>query len=100
MTSPIVDPEVEARRKERAEEYGQWEAAGVIEFGGARAFNEGDPVPASTVGRLKLEELGLVRKPGSKAAQTAADTGEAPVVVTGTPTDAKATSTRSKGGSR
>lgn len=93
MTSPILDPEVEARRKERAEEYGQWEAAGVIEFGGARAFNEGDPVPASTVARLKLDELGLVRRQARKAAQQASDAAN------DTDTDAKS-ATRSKGGSR
>lgn len=73
MTSPIFDPEVEARRKARAEEYGVWEAAGVIEFGGARAFNEGDPVPVTTVERLNLADLGLVRKQSSKAATEAAD---------------------------
>lgn len=72
MTSPIIDPEVEARRKERAKEYGTWEATGTIEFGGARAFNEGDPVPTSTVTRLKLDELGLVRKQGSAEAEPAA----------------------------
>ena len=100
MTSPILDPEVEARRKERAEEYGQWEAAGVIEIGGARAFNEGDPVPAGTVARLKLDDLGLVAKAGTKAAKTASDAAsEAPVVVNGGTPDAKAT-TRTKGGSR
>lgn len=91
MTSPILDPEVEARRKERAEEYGQWEAAGVIEIGGARAFNEGDPVPAGTVARLKLDELGLVRKQGGKGGSGDADAGDAAP-------QAKTTS-RTKGGS-
>lgn len=89
MTSPFLDPEVEARRAERAKEYGVWEAAGVIEFGGARAFNEGDPVPTSTVERLKMDELGLVRKQGTPAAETPAD-GDA----------AGQTSTRTKGGSK
>lgn len=68
MTSPIIDPGVEERRKARAEEYGVWEAAGPIEFGSARAFNEGDPVPKSTVERLKLDALGLVRKQGAAGA--------------------------------
>lgn len=86
MTSPFLDPEVEARRAERAKEYGVWEAAGVVEFGGARAFNEGDPVPTSTVERLKLDELGLVRKQGG--GDTAAATDEAKAA------------TRTKGGSK
>lgn len=99
MTSPILDPEVEAHRKARAAEYGTWEAAGVIEFGGSRAFNEGDPVPASTVERLKLDELGLVRKQSSKAAQDAAtDTGTPDVA--GDDLEAQATRRTPKGGSK
>jgi hypothetical protein len=72
----IVDPDVEARRKERAIEYGTWECGEQpINFGNARAFNPGDPVPKSTVERLGLDVLGVVVKPGTfakKAADAAA----------------------------
>lgn len=64
----ITDPDVEARRKERAAEYGTWECGEApIEVGGARAFNEGDPVPKSTVERLGLDSLGAVVKTGTFA---------------------------------
>jgi len=72
----ITDPDVEARRKARAEEYGTWECGPApIEFGGARAFNEGEPVPKSTVERLHLDELGVVVPTGTynkKLAEAAA----------------------------
>jgi hypothetical protein len=62
----ITDPDVEARRKERAEEYGTWECGPQpIAFGGARAFNEGEPVPKSTVERLGLDKLGIVVPTGT-----------------------------------
>lgn len=66
MSQPIEitsDPAVEERRKLRAEEYGTWKCGpNPIEFDGARAFNEGDPVPKSTVERLSLDKLGVVVK--------------------------------------
>lgn len=62
----ITDPDVEARRKARAEEYGTWECGPQpIAFGGARAFNEGEPVPKSTVERLGLDKLGIVVPTGT-----------------------------------
>jgi hypothetical protein len=68
----VIDPEVEARRKERAIEYGTWECAEApITVGGARAFNEGDPVPKSTVDRLGLDALGAVVPAGVFAKKTA-----------------------------
>lgn len=70
----IIDPDVEARRKARAEEYGTWECGpNPIEFGGARAFNEGEPVPKSTVERLSLDQLGVVVPAGTYAEKTAAE---------------------------
>ena len=51
---PILSPEeaaVAAYQAEQAKEYGQYVAAEVITIGGARAFNVGDPVPASHVAR-------------------------------------------------
>lgn len=68
----INDPDVEARRKERAEEYGTWECGvAPIEVGGARAFNEGDPVPKSTVERLGLDKLNAVVPTGTLGKKTA-----------------------------
>lgn len=68
----ITDPDVEARRKARAEEYGTWECGPqAIAFGGARAFNEGEPVPKSTVERLGLDKLGIVVPTGTYAKKQA-----------------------------
>lgn len=68
----ITDPDVEARRAARAEEYGTWECGPApIEVGGARAFNEGDPVPKSTVERLGLDALGAVVATGTHAEKSA-----------------------------
>jgi hypothetical protein len=88
MTQPVAPEEVIARRKERAEEYGAWVATGPIDMSylgtgaddqpvwavgfGGRAFNLGDPVPKSTVERMKLDALGLVAKRGTAAADTVA----------------------------
>lgn len=67
----LTDAAVEARRKERAEEYGTWECGPQpIEFGGARAFNEGEPVPKSTVERFGLDTLGAVVPTGTFAKKT------------------------------
>lgn len=41
----------EEHREAQAREYSQYVATAVIEIGGARAFNIGDPVPASHVER-------------------------------------------------
>jgi hypothetical protein len=74
----ITDPDVEARRKARAEEYGTWECGPApIEFGGARAFNEGEPVPKSTVERLQLDKLGIVVPTGTFAKKSADTQAEA-----------------------
>jgi hypothetical protein len=70
----ITDPDVEARRKERAIEYGTWECGDQpINFGNARAFNPGDPVPKSTVERFGLDTLGAVVKTGTYSKKLAAD---------------------------
>ena len=46
----MSDPAAQ-RQAEQEKEYGQYVAASVIYVGGARAFNVGDPVPASHVDR-------------------------------------------------
>jgi hypothetical protein len=73
----ITDPDVDARRKARAEEYGTWECGpNPIHFDGARAFNEGEPVPKSTVERLALDKLGVVVSTGTYAEKAAAEEEE------------------------
>lgn len=71
MTQPfdiVTDPDVIARREARAKEYGKWECGpSPIEFNGARAFNEGDPVPTSTVERFALDAMGRVVPAGTHA---------------------------------
>ncbi len=69
MTEPFVvseDPEVQKYRREQIEEYTSFRAARAIDVGSARAFNEGDPVPKSTVERLKWDDLGLVERVPAK----------------------------------
>lgn len=48
----------------QAVEYGTYVAATTITHNGARAYNEGDPVPASNVEKYRYLESGLVRKVG------------------------------------
>lgn len=100
MSQPIdiiTDPDVEARRAARAEEYGTWECGPrPIEFGGARAFNEGEPVPKSTVERLQLNDLGVVVPIGTFAKKQADDAAAADAANAPKATPAKAPA---KGGS-
>jgi hypothetical protein len=75
MTTPMSPATAEDLRAEQAKEYGQWVATSVIYVGNARAFNVGDPVPAShvTSGAVSREQ---VSKPGTKAADAATTTTE------------------------
>lgn len=74
MTHPVEDDELRAYREAQLEEYGQWVAKGPIYVGNARAYNEGDPVPASNVEAYKYDEMGLVVKATTKAGEEAAPT--------------------------
>ena len=51
MTQPAAPEEVQAYLAEQSKEYGQFVATEAIDIAGARAFNVGDPVPASHVER-------------------------------------------------
>jgi hypothetical protein len=65
-------PEGDAVAQHRAKvthEYGQFVAVAPIDFGNARAYNVGDPVPASNVSAYGYLERGLVAKVGTKAAE-------------------------------
>jgi hypothetical protein len=67
-TPPVT---VEDREKERAAEYGTYVATGPILIDGARAFNAGDPVPASHVSGGVVRE-DQVAKVTTKAGRVAA----------------------------
>lgn len=62
---------VEDAERALREEYGTWVATGPIDIGGARAFNTGDPVPASHVARGVVDG-GQVAKVTTKAGRAAA----------------------------
>lgn len=87
---------VEQRRKEREAEYDQFVAAQDIDWGTVRAFTAGARVPASTVERLKWDELGLVVKRGTKAGREVLErTGAAtPEEIEGWAADDKAAAER------
>ena len=60
-----------ARRTEQEAEYGTWVAVAAIDHGVVRAYNIGDPVPASNVVAHGYDTDGLVAKRGTKAANAA-----------------------------
>jgi hypothetical protein len=53
---------VEARRKEREEEFGEWVAVQPIPWGTVLAATPGTPIDRDRVNRLKWDELGLVAR--------------------------------------
>jgi hypothetical protein len=62
---------VRAYREAVVHEYSQYVAVKPIDFGNARAYNVGDPVPASNVAAYGYLERGAVAKVGTKAAEQA-----------------------------
>lgn len=66
---PDLTPDEELRRQQEAE-YGTWVAARPINIRGARAFNEGDPVPKSHVDSGVVSEDDVV-KASTKAGKAA-----------------------------
>lgn len=72
MTEPT---EHERYQQEQDKEWGAFVATSPIFYNGARAFNPGQPVPASHVKLYGYDKDGLVAKTGTKAAEKAtADT--------------------------
>lgn len=67
MTQPAAPDEVQQLLAEQSKEYGQYVAVEPINIGNARAFNPGDPVPASHVARGVVPES-AVAKSNTKAA--------------------------------
>lgn len=63
MTTPNSAEEL---RQEQLREYGQYTAAETIFIGGARAFNEGDPVPASHVTRGVVDKSQVTKVTAEK----------------------------------
>lgn len=63
-----------ALRREQEAEYGQFVALVAIDIRGARAFNPGDPVPASHVER-GVVSADDVAKASTKAAKAVTDPG-------------------------
>lgn len=57
----------------------QYVALTVIDYGNARAYNPGDPVPAANVEAHGYVVGEQVAKVGTKAAEKAAETAAAPV---------------------
>jgi hypothetical protein len=71
MTTPATAEELRAAQ---AQEYGQYVATRPINIAGARAFNVGDPVPASSVDR-GVVPADAVAKSTTKAAAAATEKG-------------------------
>lgn len=69
--APAPPMTLEQLKAAQAEEYGQHVAVTAIEHDGVRAYNRGDPVPASNVKRHGYEAAGLTAKVGTKAAKAA-----------------------------
>lgn len=65
-----LDAQFEAQRKE----YGTYVAVETIYYDGARAFNVGDPVPASSVDGDGWVDKAQVAKVGTKAADAVTPT--------------------------
>lgn len=74
MTTPASPATVEELRAAQAKEYGDWVAVDPIDVGNARAFNVGDPVPASHPFANGAHPS--VKRVTTKAAQAAADTAK------------------------
>lgn len=74
MTQPDPFAEAEALREQQAKEYGEYVATAPIHIGGVRAFNVGDPVPASHVTR-EVVPRDRVAKSTTKAAAAATEKG-------------------------
>jgi hypothetical protein len=60
----------------QAAEYSQFVAVAAIDYGGARAFNIGDPVPASNVALHGYLDAGLVHSTSAPSVQPAVPAAE------------------------
>lgn len=71
-TAPVVTTvAAEDRRAEQIKEWDTFVATAPIDFDLVRAYNVGDPVPASNVERHGYLEAGLVARVGTIAAEQA-----------------------------
>jgi hypothetical protein len=80
VAEAVGDPATaEAHRAAAVKEYGQFVAIAPIDHDGVRAYNVGDPVPASNVERWHYVEQGVVSKVGTKGAEAAVKAAATPV---------------------
>lgn len=68
--------ELDKHLEAQAKEYATFVAVSPIFHNGARAYNPGDPVPASNVEAYGYEADGLVAKSSTKAAQAVTNPDE------------------------
>lgn len=73
MTTPAPPATVAELREAQQREYGQYVATVPIDIDGGRAFNPGDPVPASHV-KSGVVTSDQVAKTGTKAASSVTTT--------------------------
>jgi hypothetical protein len=66
-----LPPELLAEQQARHDEYKDYVAVQPIDFGGARAYNEGDAVPNSNVEKYRYHDLGWVAKRTTKEGKKA-----------------------------
>lgn len=66
-----LSEDVIAEREARFAEYADFVAVQPIDFGGVRAYNEGDAVPNSNVERYRYHDLDWVAKRNTKAGKQA-----------------------------
>lgn len=69
---PDLSPD-EKLREEQAREYGQYVANKAIDILGARAFNEGDPVPASHIERGVVSKNDVTKTKSTPTAPTGSE---------------------------
>jgi hypothetical protein len=75
MTTPADPATVEELREAQRREYGQYVAKVPIDIDGGRAFNPGDPVPASHIQRGVVDKDQVVGASTKTAAAVTSEKG-------------------------
>jgi hypothetical protein len=70
VSEPTQPQTLDEYKKAQHAEWSQYRATEAIDIGGVRAFNEGDPVPASHVERGVVSESVVKKVAKTEAAQT------------------------------
>ncbi len=71
VPKPVEELTAEELEAAQRKEYGQYVAVQTISHHGVRAYNVGDPVPASNVAKHGYDDDGLVAKTSTKAGKAA-----------------------------